>query len=374
MQGSLHPVSLAAVVWDFPLVGRTRMLCEAWARAGHANTFVQPATRRNALQRFTQGRRQQVGEQLVLRPRGSWLPGAPLEGGAARRAARRLRGQLGRAFDWERAVALVVNPAWEPWLDELPFAKVIYDCIDDLRVHAPGAARLQQLRAMEERLLMRCDGALVTAEVLGEGLLERRAALPLQLVRNGVDELRFQARAEAGPSPPELDAARRPIVGFVGALYEWIDWSLIREVALALPAVDFLFVGPRAAATPAEPFGSLSNVRLLGPRPFADVPTYIAGFDACWVPFRVDEVGLAANPVKIYEYLALGKPVCSTQVADLESFEGLVRCAGSSAEMISALGAALEEGARRGEERRAFAARNSWSARAEEVLAFAAGL
>lgn len=374
MSDELHPVSLAAVVWDFPLVGRTRMLCEAWEREGRANTFVQFPKRRNALQRFTQGRREELGLQTVVRPRGTIPPRFPLKGERARRAARQLHTQLGANFCWERAVAFVVNPAWEPWLCELPFAKVVYDCIDDLRVHVPDPVQRAVVFEMEERLLERCDGALVTAEILGDDLHARRPELPLRLVRNGVDDHRFQSYAAEHPTPAELTDVPRPIVGFVGALYEWVDWSLIREVASAMPQVDFVFVGPRDASTSKDPCAGLANVHLLGQRAFEEVPAYIEGFDVCWVPFRVDEIGLAANPVKLYEYLALGKPVCSTQVADLDSFEDLVYRAGSSSEMIEALRGALEEGGEGGEARRAFAARNSWRARAAEVLEFAAGL
>ncbi|MCB9913682.1 MAG: glycosyltransferase [Planctomycetes bacterium] len=265
-----------------------------------------------------------------------------------------------------------MHPRWEPWLDELPFGRVLYDCIDDLAVHAPDPALRVRVARLEERLLARCDGALATAEVLLADLRRRRPELPLRLVRNGVDDVGFQ-RAAQGPRPADLPRGH-PLVGFVGALYEWLDWELVRAVARACPEVDFAFVGPRAGEAAGEPAPGLANVRLLGPRPYADVPRYVAAFDACWVPFRVDRVGRAANPVKLYEYLALGKPACSTPVADLNSFEGLVSAAEGAEAMTQALRAALAEGAARATERRAFAARNGWSARAAEVLAFAGSL
>ena len=85
-----------------------------------------------------------------------------------------------------------------------------------------------------------------------------------------------------------------------------------------------------------QPRAGQRNVRVLGPRPYAHVPAYVQAFDVCWVPFDQSQVSRAANPVKIYEYLALGKPVVSTPVADTETFGGLVHV-GRSADEIAAL-------------------------------------
>jgi glycosyltransferase involved in cell wall biosynthesis len=376
---AIQIVSLAAVTWDFRLVGRTRMLTEAWLQSGQPTTFVQVPSLRTGLQRLVPWltRRPSV---TVLRPWPTYparlwrtLGTMRVERSIRRRAAA-LRRELSRIVSWDRAVALVVSPVWTPWLDELPFRRVVYDCIDELAVHVrrPELATLYQ--EWEERLLRRIDGAVVTAECLGEDLRVRRPTLPVAIIRNGVDVERFCDLAARTPRPADLPAQGRPIVGFIGALYEWIDWELIRETARSLPEFEFVFVGPADRRAAGARGLRLSNVRLLGARPYDCVPAYVNAFDACWVPFKQDAVGRAANPVKIYEYLALGKPVVTTPVADTESFGGLVGVARTPAEMIGQLRAAVAAASESRAARTEFARQNSWRARAREYVAFLAAL
>jgi glycosyltransferase involved in cell wall biosynthesis len=378
--GTLVP--LAAVTWDFPLVGRTRMLVEAWLRQRQATVFVEIPSYRSALQRLT--RRGAPAPLPIVRAWPTW-PARCWRGlGEARlrrSIARRARG-LRRALDahlrgidggWRGATALVVSPVWTPWLSELPFEHVVYDCIDDLAVQTPRPELADLYRRWEDELLQRASGAVVSARVLGEQIRAQRPELPQRLIRNGVDTAWFRQRA-AEPRPADLPPRDRPIVGFVGALYEWIDWPLIRATAQALPDVWFVFVGPHDGRSDVGSVADLANVTLLGRRPYAAVPAYMQAFDVCWVPFRQDAIGAAANPVKIYEYLALGKPVVSTPVADLDSFLGHVVEVRAAAEAAAALRAALGDAAAGADARRAFADGNSWDARAREYAEFVRGL
>lgn len=372
-------VALAAVTWDFRLVGRTRMLAEAWARAGQANVFVQVPSYRTALQRLLAPLRPAPPVPVIrpwpAPPARRWLGlGEPALAKVIRRRAVGLRRQLERVIRWEHSAALVVSPVWTPWLDELPFRHVVYDCIDELAVHVPRPELAPLYEGWEEQLVARAAGAVVTAESLGDRLRARRGDLKLATVRNGVDVDRFQALAAQSPRPRDVPLSPRPIVGFVGALYQWIDWALIHQTARALPEFDFVLVGPHDRRGAARRGPALPNVRFLGPRPYDRVPAYIDTFTVGWVPFRQDAVGTAANPVKIYEYLALGKPVVTTPVADPASYEGLVTVARTAEEMVSALRAAESTATEGSAARVAFARRNDWSSRAAEIVRFLATL
>ena len=96
----------------------------------------------------------------------------------------------------------------------------------------------------------------------------------------------------------------------------------------------------------------------------------MATFDVCWAPFTQDRISKAANPVKIYEYLALGKPVVSTPVADTHSFDSHVTVASDSDAMIGAIREALNQHST-APARIAFSDANSWAHRAREYVAFA---
>lgn len=369
-------VSLAAVTWNFPLVGRTRMLTEAWIAERQPTIFVQVPSLRTGLERLTAFMRTTDTAPVVrpwpIYPQLLWpaLKERNLRR-AIRRRARQLRTSLSRVLDWSQSVALVVSPVWTPWLDELPFRSVIYDCIDDVAVHIPRPELRDLYLSWERALIGRATGGVATAERLAQYLHAKRPDLPVEIIRNGVDVARFREAARSAPRPPDLPRERRPIVGFVGALYNWIDWRLIGDVVRALSEVDFVFVGPHEEPTGLTKIAQLPNARFLGARPYRDVPRYIEAFDVCWVPFTQDSVAFAANPVKIYEYLALGKPVVSTPVADTETFGDLVRVGSNAADITEALRQALQRSPDDSEARVAFANANTWAARARDYVEFA---
>lgn len=376
MSADLHIVSLAAVTWDFPLVGRTRMLTEAWLDLGQPTTFVQSPSLRTASQRLRWGA--SSAAPPVVRP---WptFPSAIWTSlsfeqldASARAQAKRLRRLLSAHLDWSRSVALVVSPVWTPWLDELPFAKVVYDCIDDLGVHVPRPELTAHYRRWEDQLVRRCDAAVVTADELGSLLQQRRAGMPITTIRNGVGTDRFRA-ALRRPRPGDVPKDR-PVIGFVGALYAWIDWSLVEAAARAMPDCAFVMVGPWDAQAPIERIRALGNVTFLGARRYDDVPDYVAAFDVCWVPFDQSRVSTLANPVKIYEYLALGKPVVTTPVADTSSFDGLALVGRTHAEVIARLRQSLQHQSHAEDDRVSFARANDWRVRAQDYIHFAQAL
>ena len=375
-------VSLAAVVWNFPLVGRTRMLTEAWMAAGRDTVFVQIPSYRTALERLTIFARPRDAVEVVrpwpTTPARRWsnLTADELNSRIARKA-KALRRDLAKKLSFETSTAVVVSPVWTPWIRELPFRHVVYDCIDALDVHVPRPELSALFRQWEDELVQRIDAAVVTAEDLGADLARRRPGLPVRTIRNGVDVDAFQRTVRSTPRPVDAPHNGRPIVGFVGALYHWIDWSLIDKVTRELSDFDFFFVGPDDGNPAIKSLHERPNVHFLGPRPFVQVPAYMQAFDVCWVPFTQDHISTAANPVKIYEYLALGKPVVSTPVADPHHFADLIDVGASPAAIAGALRSASAPTARTSElqgRRIAFARRNTWRARADEYADFIASL
>jgi len=380
----MHVITFSAVTWDFPLVGRTRMITEAWLALRAPTTFVQVPSLRTLAQRVTgRGTRDDPspvdGRPIVVRP----LPGPPARfwpvlgdrgvRAAIRAPAASLARRLGTHVDLASACGLVVSPVWTPWLDHLPLGRIIYDCIDDPDVHAPRPHLVPLIRRWERELIERADAAAITARGLGEHLGSIRPDLPVSLVRNGVDAELFRSRANADPRPDDLPTAdpSRPIVGFVGALYDWIDWQLIEGVVRALPDHRFIFVGPHAGQAAAARVASIENATFLGPRPYGAVPSYMAAFDVAWVPFDASRVSALANPIKIYEYLSLGLPVVTTPVADAGELQRVCRVA-SGVEAVTA--AIRETGSGDSDlaqaERRAFADQHTWRARARELHEF----
>jgi glycosyltransferase involved in cell wall biosynthesis len=189
---------------------------------------------------------------------------------------------------------------------------------------------------------------------------ERRAYNPnTHWIANGVDVEHF---APGAPAAAELRHLKKPIVGFVGGLSEWVDTRLIATLAHQRRDWTFCLVGPAGGADLTRLRG-LQNVALLGPRRYADLPRYLAGMDVALIPFIQHGVAWHADPIKAYEYLAAGLPVVATDLPALRRLSAVVRLAGSADEFLAEIEAALHDDHRA--ERQAEAARHSWTSRFE---------
>jgi glycosyltransferase involved in cell wall biosynthesis len=132
-----------------------------------------------------------------------------------------------------------------------------------------------------------------------------------------------------------LQALPKPVIGYVGTVFEWIDQEMIAFAAQRHPEWSFVLVGP--IATDVSRLRPLPNVHLIGPRPYAELPRYLKGFDVATVPFVFHDVTVRASPVKFYEYLASGVPVVATKLPDFEPLGRITGLVSSSQEFAEAL-------------------------------------
>src|SRR4029078_392343 len=121
------------------------------------------------------------------------------------------------------------------------------------------------------------------------------------VVRHGVDLARFERRPEV---PADIASLERPLVGYVGRIkdYLWVD--VVRAVADRLDQGTVVLVGDTSIDLSAL---SHPRIELLGHRPADTMPAYIGSFDCCLIPFVMDDLTEAVNPIKLREYLAAGR-------------------------------------------------------------------
>lgn len=204
----------------------------------------------------------------------------------------------------------IYPPEYAAALEQIPHSHLVFDLVDDLEAYHDTAAGARAAKRRITQLLERADLTVVTSPTLADDVAARTRACVL--IGNGYDEQLFDHRPR--PTPPELAALRRPIAGFVGALFGFIDYELLYRTIATLPEVSFVFVGRtfNEGRSGVERLRGLPNATFLGAKPQAEVPAYVSGFDVCIAPFKTDGVSRAVSPLKIYEYLACGKPVVST--------------------------------------------------------------
>lgn len=187
----------------------------------------------------------------------------------------------------------------------------------------------------------------------------------VRCVRNGADWEHFAPRLRR--IPPDFPRRAGRIAGYHGALASWLDWRLIQRVAEAMPDWNFVFVGPTLGVDPGW-LPKRSNVFYLGEKSYEELPSYVGVFDVGMVPFEVREVTIASDPIKVYEYLASGKPVVTTNLPAPAGRPG-VYTARNEDEFAAMLQRAVAEDCDAGRQRRIeFARANSWESRAREIV------
>jgi GT2 family glycosyltransferase/glycosyltransferase involved in cell wall biosynthesis len=261
--------------------------------------------------------------------------------------------------DWAIAeTAIVVQlPFWRRLALSLrreASSVIVYDCMDDWDTFE----NLGDFNRTEEaQLAAECDVLVVTAGKLKQKFADRGLA-PV-LVRNGAD---FEFFRSAEPLP-ELSGRRRPVIGYFGAIADWIDLDLVYDVAKSRPDYSFILVG-QVFGRDTSALESLRNVWLLGSRPYEQMAQLLAGFDVCIIPFLLNQVTHATDPVKLYEYLSQGKPVVATDMGELRACADLLYLARGSEQFAAKLDAAVAESDAALRERRIdFARTNSWPTR-----------
>jgi len=260
------------------------------------------------------------------------------------------------------------------WLDEDLAAPVAGHLGERVRVYDAADLDWTFTRRWNRRHLRRALAhAVRTADLvlLSSRALERELPLggkrPVELL-NACDPSAFRPD---GPRAAGVERLARPVLGYVGAIdTRAFDAELVAAAARLRPAWSFVLAGPvRAGAD--RPLRQLPNVTLFGPVPYEELPALVRSFDVCLIPYRTDGVAAYVHPKKLFEYLALGKPVVTTPLAALAGLEAPHHTASTPEELVAAVEAALAEAASPDAvaRRRASALRNSWQARGERLRA-----
>src|SRR5262249_13099519 len=156
----------------------------------------------------------------------------------------------------------------------------------------------------ERRLVAEADLVVATSGQLLDRIRETRG--DAMRLPNAGDAERFAALPPRASSP--LAALPRPVIGYYGAIAAWFDVEAVAIAAARHTSWTFALVGDTRGSNLAS-LESRTNVRLHGEVPYDELPRWAAGFDVCTIPFRRTPLTEATNPVKLYEYLATGKPI-----------------------------------------------------------------
>jgi glycosyltransferase involved in cell wall biosynthesis len=246
--------------------------------------------------------------------------------------------------DWraERITLWYYTPMALRFTAHLQAELCIYDCMDELAAfkNAP-----QPLTELERRLLARADLVFTGGRSLFRAKRDRHTNC--HLFPSSIDFAHFaRAREGCGAEPGDQAHIPHPRAGFFGVMDERLDVELLAQLAGLRPDLQLVCIGPVVKIDPAT-LPRRANIHWLGIKSYADLPRYLSGWDAGFMPFALNESTRFISPTKTPEFLAAGVPVCSTPITDIVSpygEQGLVEIAADAAGFGDKLDLLLKRG------------------------------
>jgi len=218
-------------------------------------------------------------------------------------------------------LSYVYNFAWTKHLSD---PHVIFEHIDELEVFTTTHT-IDNLRNWYEEAIEEAEVVVASARDLLGAVSSRRP--DAFLCPNGVDYRHFaDYKVDAPPEDiADIVAEGKTVIGYYGAMAEWVDYPLIRRSATELPDYEFVFIGPDydgSIKSHTEVFG-LPNVRWLGVKDYGELPAYLHYLDVATIPFVVNEVTHSVSPLKLFEYMAGGRPVVTPALRECSHYEAV---------------------------------------------------
>ncbi len=231
----------------------------------------------------------------------------------------------------------------------------IYYRVDDF-AEFPGVNK-PLIQKLEKGLIENVNLVVASAEKLAQFEPDTKA----HYLPHGVDYDHFNVDRNLIEKPEKLKQYKRPIVGFFGLLNSWLDLEVVRDSALLNPDMDYLIVGP--SQLPEHQLPKAANMHYLGPVPYEQLPELASWFDVALVPFKLNDLTVAVNPLKLMEYFALGVPVVSTPLPEVVKYKPDVEIGGTADEITLAIKNVLaNDTPEKREKRKRIARDKSWIA------------
>jgi glycosyltransferase involved in cell wall biosynthesis len=266
-----------------------------------------------------------------------------------------------KEFNLTDYVLITSTPLLGNLIEELGPKSSHYLCLDD---YSEFEGAFDALLAEEKVLLQYVDTNFSISDILA------KTKKPLNgksvLITQGVEVEHFIKPDKVVPD--SLKHVKGPVIGYFGLISEWVDIELIMYAAEKLPEYTFVIIG--RTTVDISGFKRYKNLVYTGLVNYSELPNYASVFDVGTIPFRVNELTLVCNPLKMFEYFALGLPVVSTALPEVEKFGDAVLISHTNNEYVNQLKVAVESvSGEMSEKKIALANAYSWTSITENISA-----
>lgn len=204
---------------------------------------------------------------------------------------------------------------------------IIYHVVDEYLAYGDmNLERRARLQSAEHQILKKVDLVIVVSKKL----LKTKSIFNKNtyVVPNGVDYASYDlALLSNEPLPADIARLPRPIIGYSGLISTRLDLSLLQHIASTNPEWSFVLIGAvddRGCKRELGRLRELNNVHFLGLKEVTQVPYYIKAFDVGIIPYMINEETENLSPLKLYDFMAAGKPIVTTDFPAAIEFKDIV--------------------------------------------------
>ena len=256
-----------------------------------------------------------------------------------------------------KPILITASPVTDEIIGKLGESCSFYYGVDD---YSSMEGAFKCILPSEKKIIEKVDGVFAVSKVLMES---RKHKTETHFAPQGVNVNHFKKV----DLDERVSSIKKPVVGFFGLITEWIDLELILACVKKYPEFTFLLIGKSTRDLSA--FYDCKNFLYLGPIDYNLLPKYASVFDVGLIPFEVNPVTVASNPLKMLEYFSLGIPVVTTNLPEARNFSGLAYIADSREEFVDMVGDAVKDSSMEINNKRIEKAKEySWEAITEKVF------
>jgi glycosyltransferase involved in cell wall biosynthesis len=272
---------------------------------------------------------------------------------------------------FDKYVLWFYDPEGVFYLDLLSPFMSCYDCVDDYSKMPSYKSdkKKNRLIRMENELVRRCNFVFTTSEILYRKKIKFNNNT--FLVENVGDFQHFnKALKKLSKLPVELEKLPKPIIGFVGALDSYkVDYDLIKFIAGEKPEWSIVLIGDNMGSHNVANLKNYGNIILLGRKEYKLLPEYTVHFDVCIIPYVLNEYTKCVFPIKLFEFLSVGKPVVSTALPSIIKYNNIISIAKSYEQFVELIEKSLNENSEeKMNDRITLSKNNTWESRATKLL------